>query len=132
MLIDFTVSNYLSIKNEQTFSFVSESKTKDENALFSIENETIKLYPFSAIFGPNASGKSKFIYALEDLCNFVKESYKYGENQDIGGMAEAFYGVPDFLKEKCLEFTTKDMHKVLERFEERKGEWFYSRLSGSF
>lgn len=83
MLIDFTVSNYLSIKNEQTFSFVSESKTKDENALFSIENETIKLYPFSAIFGPNASGKSKFIYALEDLCNFVKESYKYGENQDI-------------------------------------------------
>ena len=83
MLIDFTVSNYLSIKNEQTFSFVSESKTKDENALFSIENETIKLYPFSAIFGPNASGKSKFIYALEDLCEFVKESYKYGENQDI-------------------------------------------------
>ena len=37
-----------------------------------------------------------------------------------GGMAEAFYGVPDFLKEKCLEFTTKDMHKVLERFEKGK------------
>ena len=49
MLIDFTVKNYLSIKDEQTFSFVSESKTKEENALFSIENRTIKLYPFSAI-----------------------------------------------------------------------------------
>ena len=83
MLIDFTVSNYQSIKSEQTFTFVSESKTKDENALFSIENETIKLYPFSAIFVPNASGKSKFIYALEDLCNYVNDSYKYGENQDI-------------------------------------------------
>ena len=37
-----------------------------------------------------------------------------------GGMAEAFYGVPDFLKEKCLEFTTKQMHKVMEKFEKRK------------
>lgn len=83
MLIDFTVKNYLSIKDEQTFSFVSESKTKEENALFSIENRTIKLYPFSAIFGPNASGKSKFIYALEDLCNYVKKSYSYGEKQEI-------------------------------------------------
>lgn len=83
MLIDFTVSNYQSIKKEQTFSFVSESKTKEENALFSIENKTIKLYPFSAIFGPNASGKSKFIYALEDLCKYVADSYKYGENQNI-------------------------------------------------
>ena len=83
MLIDFTVTNYLSIKEEQTFSFVSESKTKEENALFSIENDTIKLYPFSAIFGPNASGKSKFIYALEDLCTYVKDSYGYGEKQDV-------------------------------------------------
>ena len=37
-----------------------------------------------------------------------------------GGMAEAFYGVLDFLKEKCLEFTTKQMHKVMEKFEKRK------------
>ena len=37
-----------------------------------------------------------------------------------GGMAEAFYGVPDFLKEKCLEFTTREMHEVMERFEKGK------------
>ena len=101
MLIDFTVSNYQSIKTEQTFSFVSESKTKDENALFSIENETIKLYPFSAIFGPNASGKSKFIYALEDLCNFVKDSYKYGENQEISAYK------PFLLDDESKENSTK-------------------------
>lgn len=39
-----------------------------------------------------------------------------------GGMAEAFYGVPDFLKEKCLKFTTREMHDVMERFEKGKGE----------
>lgn len=83
MLIDFTVSNYQSIKEEQTFSFVSESLTEDKNALFNLENNTIKLYPFSIIYGPNASGKSNFISALDDLCDFVKESYKYEEGADI-------------------------------------------------
>ena len=83
MLIDFTVANYQSIKEEQTFSFVSESRTEDKNALFNLENNTIKLYPFSIIYGPNASGKSKFISALDDLCNFVKESYKYEDGADI-------------------------------------------------
>lgn len=83
MLIDFTVSNYQSIKEAQTFSFVSESRTEDKNAVFNLENNTIKLYPFSIIYGPNASGKSKFISALEDLCSFVQESYKYEEGADI-------------------------------------------------
>lgn len=32
-------------------------------------------------------------------------------------MAEAFYGIPDDLKNKVLEFTTEDMHKVLKRFD---------------
>ena len=83
MLIDFTVTNYQSIRDTQTFSFVSESRTEEKNILFSMENNTINLYPFSVIFGPNASGKSRFLYALEDLCNFVKDSYKYSEKDDI-------------------------------------------------
>ena len=83
MLIDFTVANYQSIKEAQTFSFVSESRTEDKNALFNLENNTIKLYPFSIIYGPNASGKSKFISALDDLCDFVEESYKYEAGADI-------------------------------------------------
>lgn len=33
-------------------------------------------------------------------------------------MAEAFYGIPEDLKNKVLEFTTEDMHKVLKRFDE--------------
>ena len=83
MLIDFTVANYQSIKEAQTFSFVSESRTEDKNTLFNLENNTIKLYPFSIIYGPNASGKSKFISALDDLCDFVEESYKYEDGADI-------------------------------------------------
>ena len=34
-----------------------------------------------------------------------------------GGMAEAFYGVPDDLKEECRRRIEPDMLKVLERFD---------------
>ena len=35
-------------------------------------------------------------------------------------MAEAFYGVPKSLKEKCLEITTDDIHKILNKFDNAK------------
>lgn len=36
------------------------------------------------------------------------------------GMAEAFYGVPESLKEKCLEITTNDIHEILNKFDNAK------------
>ena len=37
----------------------------------------------------------------------------------VSPMAEAFYGLPDEMKEKCLEYTTQEMHQVLKAFEEK-------------
>ena len=37
-----------------------------------------------------------------------------------GGMAEAFYGIPDEIKEECLKRLPEDMIEVLDRFEEQK------------
>ena len=34
-------------------------------------------------------------------------------------MAEAFYGLPEKMKEKCIEFTTNDMHEVMKAFDEK-------------
>ncbi|MBP5452598.1 MAG: TIGR02452 family protein [Treponema sp.] len=34
-----------------------------------------------------------------------------------GGMAEAFYGIPRALKEKCYQYTTMEMHNVMKEFE---------------
>lgn len=34
-----------------------------------------------------------------------------------GGMAEAFYGVPEALKEECRKRIEPDMRKVLKRFD---------------
>lgn len=34
-----------------------------------------------------------------------------------GGMAEAFYGIPEELETKCIEYTADDMHKIFAEFE---------------
>lgn len=35
-------------------------------------------------------------------------------------MAEAFYGIPLGFKEKCIEYTSEEMHEVMNSFEEKK------------
>ena len=39
-----------------------------------------------------------------------------------GSMAEAFYGVPDHLKAECRSRLPLDMAKVLEQFDQLRGE----------
>ena len=34
-------------------------------------------------------------------------------------MAEAFYGLPEEMKAKCIEYTEKDMHEVMKAFDEK-------------
>ena len=34
-----------------------------------------------------------------------------------GGMAEAFYGVPEDLKAKCIEYITPKIHEVMKKFD---------------
>ena len=80
MIVDFTVSNYRSIKEPVTLSFVAQKgrTTKgtknsiapsDDNicAGYEVKGRDFKLLPVAAIFGANASGKSNVIRALDTL-----------------------------------------------------------------
>lgn len=69
MLIQFTFRNFRSFPNETTLSMVAEKlksqdKALDENNVFAID-EKLSLLTSAAIYGPNASGKSNVIKALE-------------------------------------------------------------------
>jgi uncharacterized protein len=72
MLISFSVTNFKSIKNEQTIDMEVDSKfhidsknTQFDNNFFEIDD--IKLLKSSAIYGANASGKSNFIEAVANF-----------------------------------------------------------------
>lgn len=80
MLIEFSVANYRSFRDEVTFSMVA-SSLKEQNAelneknLFAI-SDRINLVTSAAIYGANASGKSNLISAIDFMRDFVMNSHE--------------------------------------------------------
>jgi len=72
MLVDFTVGNFLSIKDEVTLSFVQEEQNSSN--IIDIRNEKFSLYPCDVLYGPNASGKSNLMKAFRAFIHMVKRS----------------------------------------------------------
>lgn len=85
MLIAFSVQNFRSIRDLQTLSMEAR---KDDHLAWSnlIEDGKLRLVKSSAIYGPNASGKSSFIDAMVWFRSFVIESSKEGQAGDSIGV----------------------------------------------
>jgi hypothetical protein len=72
MLIKFSVSNFRSIKEEQTLSMMADSSTrKNGNTFVPIEDNKLRLLNSAAIYGANASGKSNILKALTTLLSYI-------------------------------------------------------------
>lgn len=66
MLIEFSVSNFLSFRERQTFSMVAGPRLKKTENTFrpDLDEKFPRLLKIAAIYGPNASGKSNLTRAL--------------------------------------------------------------------
>lgn len=77
MLIQFSVSNYLSFNGETTFDmFPTQSQVKGEHIIEDLHGKRTSALLISTLYGANASGKSNFISAVEFLCDFVVKGKK--------------------------------------------------------
>ncbi len=76
MLIEFTVRNFLSIREAASLSLVKGSgdELQDTNAMVPDAPGTLPLVRSAAIYGPNAAGKSNLIKALKVMGKMVRES----------------------------------------------------------
>ena len=72
MLIEFSITNFLSFKERTTFSMIASSDNTLEDNYVNIGNE--KLLKITSIYGSNASGKSNLFKALSIICNMIKFS----------------------------------------------------------
>lgn len=83
MLIQFTVKNFLSYKDEVVFSMLAskDSQYINENT-FSL-NKRHRLLRSAAIYGANASGKSSLFKAIGFMKNFVVNSSKSMQAKDL-------------------------------------------------
>ncbi|MBI5138012.1 MAG: ATP-binding protein [Nitrospirae bacterium] len=75
MLIEFSVTNFRSIREKQTLSMVAGSgKEMPGNTFDPKAPKAPRLLRSAALFGPNASGKTNVINALAFMHNFVRDS----------------------------------------------------------
>jgi len=77
MLIEFSVKNFKSIKEQQTLSMAATSGSEllESNIIRSLDNK-LNLVRTAAIYGPNASGKTNLIKALEAMQIIILTSSK--------------------------------------------------------
>ena len=83
MLIQFTIENHRSIKNNAVISFAaSKDKSLEANLLHPDEKKT--LLPAIALYGANAAGKSNVLHALMTMKEMViGEASKVSKGQKL-------------------------------------------------
>lgn len=78
MLIEFSVTNFRSIKQTQTLKLTASpaSELKDSNCFMTNDNTVPPLLRSAVLYGPNASGKSNLLSAVAFMERFVMNSSK--------------------------------------------------------
>ena len=71
MLLNFTVENCLSFKNEQEFTLLRKGKHSTQNG----QDAQTKISPIAVIYGDNAAGKSNLLKCMNFFSNFVRNSF---------------------------------------------------------
>ena len=77
MLIRFRVRNFRSLKEEQELSLVASSLKGTPEAVTKVEGLNLGLLRAAAIYGPNASGKTNVVKALEYMSAAVDNSQRH-------------------------------------------------------
>jgi len=112
MLIEFSVSNFRSFRQKQTFSMVAAPRLRKKNCVFEADVEGEKLpdlLKLAAIYGPNASGKSNLLRALSVVAEIATLTPQSSQRQlpvtpfrfDPGLADEPSFFEVHFIKNRC-------------------------------
>ena len=72
MLIEFSVKNFLSFKDKNTFTMIASSDNALEDNIIEVGND--KILKMSAIYGANASGKTNIFEVLANVSSMIRNS----------------------------------------------------------
>ena len=77
MLVQFSVTNYKSFRDKATLSLVAsnyDKKVREADNVTAFENFSFRLLKSAVMYGPNASGKSKFFEAFNFVHHYIRDS----------------------------------------------------------
>ncbi len=116
MIIDFTITNFRSIREKQTFSLCAESSSNHlNNNVAIVSDEPLEILRSAGVYGANASGKSNLLLAFRALRYIICGSGDLKEGDSIPCYE------PYLLSESCknapvvfeIEFLPRDSKRFL-------------------
>ena len=108
MLIQFSVENYKSIRDELIINFCSEKKKENNKWVVSDVNMTESIYKCIGLIGPNASGKSNIINAIYFALKFIDKTIS---RKDSASISVEGFGFSEENKDKPTSFEFIFMYK---------------------
>ncbi len=81
MLVNFTVKNYRSFKQEHTFSMEAGSIKEHKESV--INKGKLSLLPLAVFYGANSGGKSNLIQAISTMRYMVRRSVQLNEGDEL-------------------------------------------------
>lgn len=130
MLVDFTVKNFRSIRDEQTLSFYAQHQpTHFASSIHYPASDKIGILASAGVYGANASGKTTLLQALKVFVEFVDTSHRLQE----GDLIDAYqpYRLSQSMKLAdsafSVEFVVKGVRYVYE-LELNASKVVYERL----
>lgn len=128
MLLQFTVGNFLSIKEKRTFTMESTS-IKDIPISNIVHQNKYRILRTAGIYGANSSGKSNFIKAFAAMGNMVITSVKLNDNEEL--MYDPFLlsteteDAPTFFEIVYLKDNTRYRYGFEYNLTDIIGEWLF-------
>ncbi|MFA0668552.1 ATP/GTP-binding protein [Vibrio splendidus] len=114
MIVDFTVTNFTSLKEEQLFSMYAEKDYDLHGDNLFFHKDDFAVLRTSGILGANASGKSNLFKAFRTLEKIVTTSYRHEEGDEIPWYKP--YALCEFLSQSPikmeLEFIVKEKRYI--------------------
>ena len=94
MILEFKIKNYLSFKEEVTFSFEATADKNLEEYYVTEVVPGVRILKLGIVYGANASGKSNLISAFDFLSSFIKKIRK-DKDEKTGFIPFAFGATKD-------------------------------------
>ena len=132
MLVNFTVKNYRSFKEERTFSMEASSIKEHEEAVIKAGNH--RLLPLIIIYGANSSGKSNLIFAIYTMRRMVMDSVRLNESDpllyDPFALDEVSRSAPTLFEVQFIQAETHYRYGFEYTQKEIVSEWLYENRLG--
>ena len=132
MLVNFTVKNYRSFKEERTFSMEASSIKEHEASVIKAGNH--RLFPLTIIYGANSSGKSNLISAIYTMRRMVMGSVRLNESDPLlyvpFALDEVSRSVPTLFEVQFIQAETRYCYGFEYTQNEIVSEWLYENGLG--